>query len=396
MERWLTQRMSAALGTTPGRADGVCANVDFPSPRRLVDEAVSIAVGIAPEADAWLPERMVWPLLEVVDGALGEPWLRSLAAHLGATIETADPARQARRFASVRHIADLLDRYALHRPDMVRAWAQGRDVDAAGRRLPSDATWQAELWRRLRARVDQPDPAERIERACARLREQPGLLELPPRLGLFGLTRPAGRATGGARRAGGGPRPARLPAASLAGPVGRADEHAAGSTARRRPDPRRAGEPLARLVGTGRARAATRGPAVRRPRPPPPDPTGGRHLALPPPVRACAPIACRPARRFPAIRTSAWRSPMTTAASRSTPATGAHARSRSFATRSCTLLAEDPTLEPRDVIVMCPDIETFAPLIHATFGAGEVSTADDGFDEIPEELRPPDLRVRLA
>ena len=36
------------------------------------------------------------------------------------------------------------------------------------------------------------------------------------------------------------------------------------------------------------------------------------------------------------------------------------------------LLAEDPTLEPRDVIVMCPDIETFAPLIQATFGAGEV------------------------
>ena len=35
------------------------------------------------------------------------------------------------------------------------------------------------------------------------------------------------------------------------------------------------------------------------------------------------------------------------------------------------LLAEDPTLEPRDVIVMCPDIETFAPLIQATFGAGE-------------------------
>ena len=34
-------------------------------------------------------------------------------------------------------------------------------------------------------------------------------------------------------------------------------------------------------------------------------------------------------------------------------------------------LAEDPTLEPRDVIVMCPDIETFAPLIQATFGFGE-------------------------
>ena len=27
---------------------------------------------------------------------------------------------------------------------------------------------------------------------------------------------------------------------------------------------------------------------------------------------------------------------------------------------------------------MCPDIETFAPLIHATFGAGDVDHDDDG------------------
>ena len=55
------------------------------------------------------------------------------------------------------------------------------------------------------------------------------------------------------------------------------------------------------------------------------------------------------------------------------------------------LLEEDPTLEPRDVIVMCPDIETFAPLIQATFGAGEMSTRRTR----PRD-RLPDLRVRLA
>ena len=35
------------------------------------------------------------------------------------------------------------------------------------------------------------------------------------------------------------------------------------------------------------------------------------------------------------------------------------------------LLADDPTLEPRDILVMCPDIET-APLIIADFGLGDV------------------------
>ena len=60
------------------------------------------------------------------------------------------------------------------------------------------------------------------------------------------------------------------------------------------------------------------------------------------------------------------------------------------------MLDEDPTLEPRDVIVMCPDIEAFAPLIQASFGAGEVSDEDDEIEALPAEIRPPDLRVRLA
>jgi hypothetical protein len=57
------------------------------------------------------------------------------------------------------------------------------------------------------------------------------------------------------------------------------------------------------------------------------------------------------------------------------------------------LFADDPTLEPRDVLVMCPDIEEFAPLISATFGLS-AEQADDG------AVRPAHpgqrLRVRLA
>ena len=41
--------------------------------------------------------------------------------------------------------------------------------------------------------------------------------------------------------------------------------------------------------------------------------------------------------------------------------------------RCCSAcLPDDPTLEPRDILVMCPDIETYAPLIVADFGLGDV------------------------
>ena len=179
MERWLTQRMSTSLGAPPGRADGVCANIDFPSPRRLVGDAIAAASGIEPDDDPWLPERAVWPLLEVIDASLAEPWLHTLAQHL-----SADPGdvRRARRFSAALHLAELFDRYALQRPEMVLGWADGEH-----------AGWQAELWRRLRARVAIPGPAERLGPACARLTDEPDLLALPVRISLFGLTRlPAG------------------------------------------------------------------------------------------------------------------------------------------------------------------------------------------------------------
>ena len=167
MERWLTQRLSGRLGAAPGRNDGVCANVEFPSPRRLVGDAVATAAGLDAETDPWLPERSVWALLDVIEDCLHEPWIHALAAHLGAGDEGADsvPDRHARRFAVVRHLADLFDRYALHRPEMVRAWAAGRDEDGTGRRLRADFGWQAELFRRLRARIAVPDPADPLEAA---------------------------------------------------------------------------------------------------------------------------------------------------------------------------------------------------------------------------------------
>ena len=53
------------------------------------------------------------------------------------------------------------------------------------------------------------------------------------------------------------------------------------------------------------------------------------------------------------------------------------------------LLEDDPTLEPRDILVMCPDIETYAPLISAAFGMADVAV--DGGGHPGHQLR-----VRLA
>ena len=310
MERWLTQRMSWGLGASTNRADGVCANVDFPTPHQLVSAAVAAASGIDPGEDPWLPERAVWPLLAIVDEGLDEPWLRTLAEHLKG------PIKHGRRFASLRHLAGLYDRYALHRPEMVRAWAAGEDGGVS-----DDAAWQAELWRRLRARIGSASPAERIEAACARLRSEPGVVELPERFGLFNLTRlPAGhldvlRALGEARDVHLyvlHPSPALW--ARLEGEL---------PVITRKEDLTAASNALLAVVGARLKRASARAQAGRARRPPAPRERPWRDAARPHPGR-------RP--RGPARDRGAAR----TTASRSTRATAARARSRCCATRSCT------------------------------------------------------------
>src|SRR5579875_3536248 len=202
MERWLAQTMSGVLGASAGLGDGVCANVLFPTPHRLLSDAVATASEIDPERDPWLPERLTWTLLEVVDDHLEEQWLAPLAAYLGGsplrgaadlTPGTGAPQRRNRRLSTVRHLAGLFDRYALHRPEMLAAWAEGRDVDTVGAGLPPATAWQAQLWREAAARISVPGPAERRERACELLVSEPDRLTLPGRLAIFGLTRlPAG------------------------------------------------------------------------------------------------------------------------------------------------------------------------------------------------------------
>ena len=115
----------------------------------------------------------MWPLLEVVDECLDEPWLRSLAAHLG---DEDDADRRARRFATVRHLAELFDRYALHRPgDGARLGAR------RGRRPRARPRGRRSCGGGCASGSAEPSPAERLEPACARLREDPALLDLPER-----------------------------------------------------------------------------------------------------------------------------------------------------------------------------------------------------------------------
>lgn len=379
VERWLTQRLSHRLGSGARGGDGVCAGVRFLSPRSLV----ALLTGTERE-DHWDPDRFVWPLLAVVDDSLGEQWCATLAAHLGHRVEgERGELRRDRRYSVVRRIAGLFAAYAVQRPDLLRDWRQGRDTDGAGVPLPDDLTWQPSLWRRLLSRVDAPPPDERHRRTLEAIRAG-APLALPDRLSMFGHTRlPVTelellRALGEVREV-----HLWLPQPSPA-VWEQLRETCADGPVRRRADTSAALVRHRLLASLGRdARELQRSLTLlgevdeqpdpgTAPRPPPATLLGRLQQQL----RDDAPIAVGGAR----VRSD-----------RSVQVHSCHGPARQVEVLRevlVGLLQDREDLEPRDVLVLCPDVEAYAPLFSAGFGLA---------DAVGSEGHPGHrLRLRLA
>ncbi len=398
VERWLTQRLSHRLGAGVRGGDGVCAGVRFLSPHSLV----AMLLGKDGD-DPWDPDRLVWPLLDVIDDSLGEQWCATLAAHLGHGVAGEEGVlRRSRRYSVARRLAGLFAGYAVQRPALVADWRQGRDADGTGTALDEDLLWQPELWRRLVPRVDGTPPDVRHAQTLERLRTGGDALDLPPRLSLFGHTRlPVTEvellgALGELRDVhlwlpqASGVLWDELAGVSAAGPVPRAEDTSV----------RCVGHPLLGSLGRD-ARELQRtlavAPAGSEQAEPPdprgrPDPSGGD--AAEPPGPGSSLLAWLQddlrANAEPDAGTRAGR--VHRPADRSVQVHACHGTTRQVDVLRevlVGLLEDDPTLEPRDILVMCPDIEAYAPLIQAGFGLADLPGAHEGH---PGHR----LRLRLA
>jgi len=352
IERWLTQRLSTVLGTQDEAKDGVAANLLFPSPTRLVDEAIAAASGIDPDDDPWGGPRLLWALLDVIDTFLDAPWSAVLKAHL------TGEHRLTRRYETAAHLADLWRSYAAERPRMLVDWAAGRDTDGAGRVLPHDLHWQPELWRHLRRRLGTASPAERLTAACERLRNEPGLSDLPERFSLFGPTRLTTEQL------------QVLDALAVHRDVHLWIAH---------PSPAMwailAGRPAPVRRRTDDSALAVRHPLLASLS------RDSREMQL-----RLSPLAAHDLHHGAATTPttllqhlqadlSADRPPSNTATDDGTVQVHAcHGAPRQVEVLREVLLhlfQHNPSLEPRDVLVMCPDVEAYAPLVRAAFGQGE-------------------------
>jgi exodeoxyribonuclease V gamma subunit len=160
MERWLTLALAERLG--------IWSNPSFPFPRSVIEQVLdSLSEGSSEEARAYDPGRLKWTIAEL----LRESAPAELKAYLG---EPSDADRVLRLASTV---ANVFDDYVVYRPTLLQEWTQGEAPD-----------WQAELWRRVVGRLGPHDLASRTRAALSALRSKAEPRGLPfERLHLFSL-----------------------------------------------------------------------------------------------------------------------------------------------------------------------------------------------------------------
>ncbi|MDO5056002.1 MAG: exodeoxyribonuclease V subunit gamma [Lautropia sp.] len=194
--QWLSLSLAAdpAADAEAGGGLGIAAALDLQLPSRFIWQAYRQVLGeeAVPVYEPFGKGLMLWRLMRLLPEVVAEPGFEALARFL-----RDDPQLRRRHQLSGR-IADLFDQYQVYRADWLTDWARGHDVLQTQRQgtlpVPDEARWQPLLWRRLLADAGNQAAASTraaihqrfIEAAADPQRERPAAL--PRRVLVFGVS----------------------------------------------------------------------------------------------------------------------------------------------------------------------------------------------------------------
>jgi len=129
MERWISMELA--------RHNGVCANCRFPFPNAFLDDILKRFFPDMPRTTVFEPGVMTFSLLKILPAHLNKPGFESLKRYL------ADDKNKLKLFQLSEKLADMFDQYIVFRPDMIFMWEDnGEDKE-------KPHMWQARLWREI-------------------------------------------------------------------------------------------------------------------------------------------------------------------------------------------------------------------------------------------------------
>ncbi len=164
MARWLKLELARRLG--------VCAHVEFPFPRAFVDRILHRGRGDAFPDLSYDRDTLHWRLFRLLKEPPSDAAFDEVRRYLAG-------GDRRKRLQLAGRLAHLFDQYLVFRPDLIRAWDAGCSEP--------DGTWQATLWRCITEETGGTHPAQR-HAALADPMPEPNEDPLPDRIALFGIS----------------------------------------------------------------------------------------------------------------------------------------------------------------------------------------------------------------
>lgn len=192
INQWL--KLALARDTSEGGC-GIAAALDIKLPARFFWQVYRAVLGKeqVPESSPFDRPLLTWRLIRLLPELLTEPVFAPLARFLK------DDGDMRKLHQLAQRLADLFDQYQVYRADWLEDWGNGQDVLRTSRKgnepLPENLLWQPQLWRALLADVDESERNtsraalhQRFLQHAQSLSEEKRPPGLPARLIVFGIS----------------------------------------------------------------------------------------------------------------------------------------------------------------------------------------------------------------
>ena len=165
MQQWISLELAKRFG--------IWTNCWYPFPNTYLQEVYDLLIPDKPDTTPFNREVLTWRIMQMLPDCIGKDGFDSISAYL------AESKGYLRTWQLARQIANVFDQYCIFRPKMILRWEAGNGKG-----------WQAELWRLL---TRQEKPAHRAVLreaffAALKDRSNQGIKKLGQRLSVFGIS----------------------------------------------------------------------------------------------------------------------------------------------------------------------------------------------------------------
>lgn len=171
------------------QASGIAAMMDVTLPARFQWQAYRAVLGDdIPKTSPFDKDRLTWRLMRLLPELIERnPHFAPLKHY------TSDDIDGRKLYQLSGRLADLFDQYAVYRSDWLDHWVKGQDVLDAEQPISDEQRWQPELWRAVSNDIgiddywnNRAELHQRFIDKAQSLTERPGAL--PPRVVVFGIS----------------------------------------------------------------------------------------------------------------------------------------------------------------------------------------------------------------